>query len=191
MPRSVVHHQGVASERGAVAVEGATGACGGHAAVVEVVGGAALGAVGGALHAHVEPRGGAVAHGAAQVVGIVIAIAEVGLAEDEPRQAEVEDAAVHLGVGDGVLAPIGLAHLVAILRGGGTHREEVARGLHLVEGRLADVARERHGILGAIHLVGAAASHPHEEYDACYELCSHRLHSASISSVVQGLFSPR
>ena len=85
------------AERGAVAVEWAAVACLGHAAIVEVIGGAALGAGGGALFAYGQICRGSVALGAAQVIGIVCAVAEVGLADDEAGEAEAEDAAIYLG----------------------------------------------------------------------------------------------
>lgn len=69
---------------------------------------------------------------------------------------------MYLSVGNGLLASIGLSHLIAIFLWGGADGQKVARCMHLVEGRLADVAREGHGILVAEYLVGAAAGRPYE-----------------------------
>ena len=69
---------------------------------------------------------------------------------------------MYLSVGNGLLASIGLSHLIAIFLWGGADGQKVARCMHLVEGRLADVARKGYGILVTIHLIGATASHPYE-----------------------------
>ena len=136
----VMYHQPVATERYSVAVEWTAVSSFGYAAIVEVIGGAALGTGGTTLHTYTEAHGGEVARGTAQIIGIVLLITEVGLADDKSCKTKAEDSAMHLGVGDGLLASIGLSHLVPLFCRGRAHGKEVPRCLHLVEGRLADVA---------------------------------------------------
>ena len=100
--------------------------------------------------------------GTTKVVGIVRSVAKIRLTDNEACKAEVEDAAMHLGIGDGLLASIGIFYLVAVLCWCGTYGKEIARGQHLVEGRLADITREGYRILIAENLIGAAAGRSYE-----------------------------
>ena len=80
--------------------------------------------------------------GASKVVSVVLPISEVWLADDETSQTETEHMAVHLGIRERLFATIGFFHLVSVFSWGRAHSEEVARGLHLIEGRPRDVARD-------------------------------------------------
>lgn len=70
---------------------------------------------------------------------------------------------MYLSVGNGLLASIGLSHLIiAIFLWGGADGKEIARGLHLVKGMIADVTREVYVVLITENLIGATAGRSYE-----------------------------
>lgn len=148
-----MHHQVVAIECRAVTVEGTAAATMRNTAIVEVVLVIAIGAGGYAISTHCEAFRCLIALWACQVVGIQLALAEVGASYDDTAEAKLKYAVLYLGVGEYVLCTVGHTHLIPIFRGGGAYRKEVTPCVEAVEGRLIHIARERYGILSAEDMI--------------------------------------